>query len=96
MIVRQLIVRWSVTLAISLVTTIVVGAEAQSEKDPGLDFATMIRELQLEVKKIKDEIVRLYAQLEERQERAERRRSLQKHEEQKQQDLEYKNSVNHS
>lgn len=92
--VRQLVSWCSIALALSLIAPIAVGADEAPtpEKDSGLDFAAMIRELQTEVRKIKDEIVKMHAQLQERQERAERRRSLQKQEEQKNQDLEYQNS----
>lgn len=92
MIVRQLIINGVVAVALSLVAPMVIGEAVPPEKDSGLDFATMIRELQAEVKKIKYEIIKLHEQLQERQERAEHRRSLQKQQEQKQQDLEYQNS----
>jgi DNA repair photolyase len=80
-------------LVLALVTPIIIGADdATSKKDSNPDFAAMIRELQLEVKKIKDEILKMHAELKERQERAERRRALQKQEEEKLQEIEYQNS----
>lgn len=92
MIVRQLIAKYSIALALGLVATVAFAADAPPQKDSGPDFSAMIRELQQEIQKIKDEILKLRAELQGRQERAERRRALQKQEDQKLQDLEYQNS----
>ena len=96
--VGQLISKASVALFLGLAVTTVSAVdvypnvEPPPKKESGPDFAAMIRELQAEVKKIKDEILKMHAELQERQERAERRRAYQKQEEQKLQDLEYQNS----
>ncbi len=89
--VRQLIVKCTVALLLSFAVTVVFATEPAPKKESGPDFAAMIRELQLEVKKIKNEILKMHADLQERQERAERRRALQKQEGQNLQDQEYKN-----
>jgi hypothetical protein len=89
---RKLVAKFSVALILALAAPIVVGADTPPKKESGPDFAAMIRELQLEIKKIKDEIIKLHAELQERQERAERRRALQKQEEQKLQEIEDQNT----
>jgi len=90
--VRQLIVKASMALFLGLAVTTALAADAPPKKESGPDFATMIRELQGEIKKIKDEVLKIHADLQERQERAELRRASQKQEDQKLQDLEYQNS----
>lgn len=91
--VRQLIAKAFVALFLGLpITTVFAADDATPKKESIPDFAVMIRELQAEIKKIKDEILKIHADLQARQERAERRRAYQKQEEQKLQDLEYQNS----
>lgn len=92
MIVRQLITKFLLALLLGCAIPMAFAEDSPPKKDSGPDFAAMIREIQQEISKIKEEIIKLHAELQERQERAERRRALQKQEEQKLQDLEYQNS----
>lgn len=88
---RKLVSKIFMVLILVFAAQVMADTDIQSSKESSPDFAAMIRELQLEVKKIKSEIIKMHTELQERQERAERRRALQKQEEQKLQDIEYQN-----